>query len=394
VAPVGFKDRVIGEIEALRQQGSYTTSPILSGPQGPHITVDGRSFINLACNNYLGFANDPVVIQAAKDALNRYGFGLGTGRHICSMEVHRDLEKRLAEFKRRESAIVFQTGYDTNLSAISVLTGEGDLIISDELNHASIVDGCRLSRAERRIYKHKDLDDLKRHLRDRQGDRTTFVVTDGVFSMEGDIAPLPEIVELAEEYGAEVYVDDAHGDGVLGERGSGIVEHFNLHGRILIEMGTLSKAFGGVGGYVASGKEIVEYLFQRSRPFVFSTGHLPPMVAAGLVAAIVLLESQPQRLKKLWSNASHFRRGLQQIGFNTGSSATPIIPIIIGKSETAATLRRELLAAGIYVQAFSYPVVPRGAARVRCIVSAAHEEKDLDEALGAFNTVGRKIGLI
>jgi glycine C-acetyltransferase len=310
------------------------------------------------------------------------------------MDVHQELEVRLATFKRRESALVCQTGYDTNLAALSTLVGESDLVISDELNHASIVDGLRLSRAERRIFPHGDLEALERHMREGQKARTIFVVTDGVFSMEGDIARLPEIVTLAERYHAMVYVDDAHGDGVLGQRGSGIVEHFDLHGRVAIEMGTLSKAFGGVGGYIAADTDIVEYLFQRSRSFKFSTGHLPPMVAAGLIAAIDLLESHPQRLDSLWSNTARFRQGLQRLGFNTGASATPIIPVIVGDALKATTFSQELLANGVYAQAFGYPVVPQGMARVRCIVSAAHDGEDLSEALDVFESTGRKLRLV
>ncbi len=389
-----LKDRLRREIETIKQEGRYYTSLILSGPQGPRISANGESLINLASNNYLGFANDPQTVAAARAALDTYGFGLGTGRHICSMVVHRELERRLAAFKGRESAIVCQTGYDTNITALWTLSGEGDVIISDALNHASIVDGCRLTRATRRVYSHNDLEALEQHLRDSQGARTIFVVTDGVFSMDGEIAALPEIVALAERYGALVYVDDAHGDGVLGQQGTGIVEHFGLYGRVAIEMGTLSKAFGGMGGYIAADMEITEYLFQRSRPFMFSTGHLPPMVATGLIAAIDLLESQPERLARLWANTAHFRDGLKRLGFNTGASMTPIVPVIVGEATEAARLSRELRAAGVYVQAFSYPVVPQGKARVRCIVSAVHTREDLDRALGAFEAIGKQIGLI
>jgi glycine C-acetyltransferase len=389
-----LKQRFKQELETLKQEGRSYTPGILSSAQGPRITIAEKSYINLASNNYLGFAHDPQVIEAARAALDAYGFGLGGGRTLYSMTVHQELERRLAAFKQREAAIVFQTGYDTNLAALATLAGEGDVIISDASNHASIVDGIRLSRAERRIYPHNDMDGLAEQLRASQGARTIFIVTDGVFSMDGDLAPLPEIVTLAEHYGALVYVDDAHGDGVLGRSGSGIVEHFDLHGRVAIEMGTLSKALGGVGGFLAADQEITQYLFQRSRTFMFSTGHLPPAVAAGLLAALDLLQAQPQRLERLWANARHFREGIKRLGFNTGASVTPIVPVMIGDAVQAAAFGRELRAAGIYAQAFSYPVVPQGKARIRCIVSASHSSEDLDAALEVFATVGRRLRLI
>lgn len=254
--------------------------------QGPRIVVQGRTYINLASNNYLGLAEDPRVIQAATTALSEYGFGLGGGRLIYTMAIQEKLERRLAAFKQCEAVLTFQTGYDTNLGTLSTLFGAEDVIISDAANHASIIDGCRFSPAQRRVYSHNDLATLEKHLRDSQNARTICIVTDGVFSMDGDLAPLPEIVALAEQYRAIVYVDDTHGDGVLGHHGTGIVEHFQLHGRIALEIGTLSKAFGGMGGFLASNATITSYVFQRSRPFIFSTGHLPPMVAAGLLAAL------------------------------------------------------------------------------------------------------------
>ncbi len=389
-----FKRRLGQEVETLKQEGRFYAPGILSGPQGPRITIQGRTCINLASNNYLGFAHDPQVVEAARAALDQYGFGLGGGRMLYAMPLHQELEQRLAAFKRREAALVCQTGYDTNLAALSTLAAEGDVIISDASNHASIVDGTRLSRAERRIYPHNDMDGLEAQLRASQGARTVFVVTDGVFSMDGDLAPLPEMVVLAEQYGALVYVDDAHGDGVLGQSGSGIVEHFGLHGRVAIEMGTLSKALGGVGGFIAADQEVIHYLFQRSRTFMFSTGHLPPMVAAGLLAALDLLKAEPQRLERLWANTNAFREGLKRLGFNTGASVTPIVPVMIGAAAPATAFGRELRAAGVYAQAFSYPVVPEGKARIRCIVSASHSQDDLDAALEAFERIGRSLRLI
>lgn len=389
-----LKARLQQELEMLKKEGRSYAPGVLSGPQGPRITLQGKEYVNLASNNYLGFANDPQMIAAARAAFDQYGFGLGGGRVLYSMEIHQELERRLAQFKGREAALVCQTGYDTNLTVLSTLVGEGDVIVSDATNHASIVDGIRLSRAERRIYPHNDLAGLEEQLRASQGARTVLIVTDGVFSMDGDLAPLPEIVALAERYDALVYVDDAHGDGVLGQHGSGIVEHFGLHGRVAIEMGTLSKALGGVGGFVASDQELIAYLFQRSRTFMFSTGHLPPVVAAGLLAALDLLAAQPERLKRLWDNTVYFRGGLQRLGFDTGASVTPIVPVMIGDALQATALSRELRAAGIYAQAFSYPVVPQGKARIRCIVSAAHSQADLETALAAFQSIGQQLRLI
>jgi glycine C-acetyltransferase len=382
------------ELDTLRREGRFYTPNILSSPQGPRITMGNRSYINLCSNNYLGFAQDLQVIAAARAALDRYGFGLGAGRVVCSMDIHRRLEERLAAWKGREAALVCQTGYDTNLAALSTLTGEDDVIVSDAMNHASIVDGSRLSRAQRRVYPHADMDGLETQLRESQDARTILIVTDGVFSMDGDIAPLPDIVALAERYHALVYVDDAHGDGVLGTTGRGIVEHFGLHGRVAIEMGTLSKALGAVGGFIASDAVVTEYLYQRARPFMFSTGHLPPAVAAGLLAALDLLDAQPERLSRLWENAAYLREGLRRLGYDTGASATPIVPVIVGEAPSAMALGRALREASVYVQAFAFPVVPLGKARVRCIVSAAHTRADLDEALSAFETAGGELGLL
>jgi glycine C-acetyltransferase len=389
-----LKQRLGQELAALEQEGRYYHPGVLSSQQGPRITIQGQSYINLASNNYLGFAQDQQVIEAARKALDQYGFGLGGGRMLYSMPVLQELEKRLAAFKQREAAIVCQTGYDTNLTALWTLTGDGDVIISDASNHASIVDSIRLSRAERRIYPHNDLEALEKQLQASRGARTILIVTDGVFSMDGDLAPLPDIVTLAERYGALVYVDDAHGDGVLGKRGSGIVEHFGLHGRVAIEMGTLSKALGGMGGFVAADQEIVNYLFQRGRSFIFSTGHQPPMVAAGLLAALDLLAAQPERLERLWDNTRFFRSGLQQLGLSTGVSVTPIVPIMFGDESNAVQFSQEIRAAGIYAQAFTYPVVPQGKARIRCIVSAAHSQEDLATALEVCKTAGQKLRLI
>jgi glycine C-acetyltransferase len=389
-----LNQRLAAEVEVLRKEERYYKPTVVTSAQGPRVTIEGRSYINLCANNYLGLAQDPTVVAAAHEALARYGFGLGAGRLVCSMSPHEALEQRLAEFKGREGALVCQTGYDTNLAALSTLAEEGDVLIGDAANHASLIDGSRLSRAERRIFPHADMEALETCLRETQGARTRIIVSDGVFSMDGDLALLPEIVALAERYDAVVYVDDAHGDGVLGKMGKGIVEHFDLHGRVALEIGALSKAFGGVGGFVASDRPVIEMLMQRARPFVFSTGHLPPMVAAGLLAALDVLQAQPERLAWLWANATSFRGGLHQLGFNTGASATPIIPVLVGEAAQAMALRQELRAQDVYVQAFAFPVVPRGAARVRCIVSAAHSDEDVAEALRAFELAGKRLRLI
>ena len=389
-----FTQHLRQELEVLQQEGRFYRPALLTGKQGPHIVVQERTYINLASNNYLGFAQDPRVIQAAATALSEYGFGLGGGRLIYGTAIQEKLEQRLATFKQCEAVLTFQTGYDTNLGTLSTLFGAEDVIVSDASNHASIIDGCRFSPAQRRVYPHNDLAVLEKHLRDSQGARTICVVTDGVFSMDGDIALLPEIVALAEQYGAIVYVDDAHGDGVLGHTGKGIVEHFHLHGRVAIEVGTLSKAFGGMGGFLASNATITGYVFQRSRPFLFSTGHLPPTIAAGLLAALDLLEEEPERLRRLWENTDYFRHQLKQLGFRTGASMTPIIPLLVGEAATAMAFVGQLRAEGIFAQAFSYPVVPQGAARIRMIISAAHSQDDLDTTLQACEHAGRSLRLI
>ncbi|MBI4280184.1 MAG: glycine C-acetyltransferase [Armatimonadetes bacterium] len=385
------------ELGRLRQEGRYIVTRELQSPQGPRARVDGRQVIVLCANNYLNLAAHPKVREAARRAIEEWGVGLGCGRIVCSMTVQRELERRLAAFKHTEAALVFQTGYDTNLSAIWTLTGPDDAVVSDELNHASIIDAIRMARPPKRyVYPHKDMGGLEEALRKSRADgtRRVFVITDGVFSMDGDIAPLPGIVALAERYEAYTYVDDAHGDGVLGPTGAGIAEHFGLHGRVDVEMGTLSKAFGGVGGFIAGPGTLIEYLFQRSRPFLFSTGHLAPPIAAALIAGLEVLRTEPEILHRLWDNARTFREGLRQAGFDTGGSETPIIPVIAGEAAKATQLSRRLLEEGVFVQAFSYPVVAQGKARVRCILSAGHTADDLAEALDAFQRVGQELRMI
>lgn len=389
-----YKARLRQELNTAAALGQGLSPLALSGPQGGWVASGGREYLNLSSNNYLGLANDPQVCLAAAQGLSEYGFGLGGGRSIFDMVPHKALEEQVAAFKGREAALVMQTGYDTNLAVLSTLVGEGDTIISDGANHASIVDGARLSKASRRLYAHGDLDALERILKEASGRGTVLIVTDGVFSMDGTLAPLAGITALAEQYGALLYVDDCHGDGVLGQRGSGIVEHLNLHGRVHLEMGCFSKAFGGVGGFIASDKEVIDYLRQRARPFVFATGHLPPMVAAGLVRALELCEAQPERREQLWANTHQLRAGLQALGFDTGQSVTPIIPVMLGDSKTAAGMKQALLKEGVFAQAFAAPVVSEGKARLRCLASAAHTTGDMAFALQAFERAGQASGLL
>jgi glycine C-acetyltransferase len=351
--------------------------------------------LNLCSNNYLGFCNDPVLKEAAKRAIDEYGVGPGAVRTIAgTMKLHLELERKLAEFKGAEAVVSFQSGFCANLATIPALVGREDVIFSDELNHASIIDGCRLSRAEIIRYAHCDVDDLKAKLQEhRHKFRRALIVTDGVFSMDGDIAPLPEIVKLAREYDAFVMVDDAHGEGVLGKGGRGITDHFGLHGEVDIEVGTLSKAFGVVGGYVAGSYELCEYLRQRGRPFLFSSAVTPADVAACIAAVDILLQSE-DRVQRLWENACYFQNGLKSLGFDIGKTQTPITPVMLGEAPLAQEFSKRLFEEGIFAQAIGYPTVPRGAARIRVMISAVHTKEDLDFALEKFAKVGRELGVI
>ncbi len=386
---------VAQELEALKQEGLFVTIRALESPQGAWIVVDGRKVLNLCSNNYLGFCNDPVLKEAAKKAIDEYGVGPGAVRSIAgTMKLHLELERKLAEFKGTEAVVSFQSGFCANLATIPALVGREDGIFSDELNHASIIDGCRLSRAEIIRYAHCDVDDLKAKLQEhRHRFRRALIVTDGVFSMDGDIAPLPEIVKLAREYDAFVMVDDAHGEGVLGRGGRGITDHFGLHGEVDIEIGTLSKAFGVVGGYVAGGAELCDYLRQRGRPFLFSSAVTPPDVAACIAAVDILLQSE-ERVQKLWENACYFQNGLKGLGFDIGKTQTPITPVMLGEATLAQKFSQRLFEEGIFAQAIGYPTVPRGAARIRVMISAVHTKEDLDFALEKFAKVGRELGVI
>ncbi len=386
---------VVQELEALKQEGLFVNIRTLESPQGAWIVVDGRRVLNLCSNNYLGFCNDPVLKEAAKRAIDEYGVGPGAVRTIAgTMKLHLELERKLAEFKGAEAVVSFQSGFCANLATIPALVGRDDVIFSDELNHASIIDGCRLSRAEIIRYAHCDVDDLKAKLQEhRHKFRRALIVTDGVFSMDGDIAPLPEIVKLAREYDAFVMVDDAHGEGVLGKGGRGITDHFGLHGEVDIEVGTLSKAFGVVGGYVAGSYELCEYLRQRGRPFLFSSAVTPADVAACIAAVDILLQSE-DRVQKLWENACYFQNGLKSLGFDIGKTQTPITPVMLGEAPLAQEFSKRLFEEGIFAQAIGYPTVPRGAARIRVMISAVHTKEDLDFALEKFAKVGRELGVI
>lgn len=380
------------ELGALKEQGLFNVIRTIDGPQGAWFVVDGRKVLNLCSNNYLGFADHPRLKEAAKKAIDEYGVGPGAVRSIAGTQtIHLELERKLADFKHAPACIVLQAGFSANTAVIPAITGRGDVIFSDELNHASIIDGCRLSRADVVRYQHNDVDDLRNKIIEHKDSaRRMLIVTDGVFSMDGDIAPLPEIVEIADEFGAIVMVDDAHGEGVLGDSGRGIVNHFRLEGRVDIEVGTLSKAFGVMGGFVTGPEVLIDYLRQRARPFLFSSGLTPADTAAAIAAVDMLLESD-EPVKTLWDNAAYFQKGLKEAGFDTGGTQTPITPVMLGEAKLASEFSKKLFEKGIFAQSISYPTVPRGKARIRCMVSAAHSKQDLDFALEKFvETADRK----
>jgi glycine C-acetyltransferase len=383
------------ELQALQEQGLYIHIRTIQSAQGPWLIVDGRRVLNFCSNNYLGLANHPRMREAARQAVEKYGVGPAAVRTIAgTLDLHLILEERLARFKRVEAAICFQSGFNANLATIPALVGEGDAIFSDELNHASIIDGCRLSRARIVRYAHNDPSDLEAKIRENLGTfRRGLIVTDGVFSMDGDIAPLPEIVEISERYQLMLMVDDAHGEGVLGRGGRGIVDHFGLHGRVDIEVGTLSKAFGVVGGYVAGRREIVEWLRQRGRPFLFSSAMTAADTAA-CIAAVEILEESTELVDRLWEDTRYFKAEMRRLGFDLGGSVTPITPVMLGDAHLAQTFSRRLFEEGVFAQAIGYPTVPRGKARIRVMISAAHSREDLDRGLEAFAKVGRELGVI
>ncbi|MBX6341068.1 MAG: glycine C-acetyltransferase [Thermomicrobiaceae bacterium] len=390
-ASLGFLEE---EIERLKQQGLYRPLRVVESPNEPVFVVDGKRVINLSSNNYLGLTTHPKLIEAAIEATRRWGVGSGAVRTIAgTMSLHEELERRLAAFKHTEAALTFQSGFTANVGVLQSVLKEEDVIISDQLNHASIIDGIRLSKAQRKIFPHKDMDGLEQALKETQSARVRLVVTDGVFSMDGDIAPLPEIVDLAERYNAIVMVDDAHASGVLGQNGRGTVNHFGLDGRVQIQIGTLSKAIGALGGYVAGPQVLRDFLIHQARPFLFSTSH-PPSVVATCIAALDVLETEPQLIDKLWDNTRFFKERLSALGFDTGKSETPITPIIVGEAEKAMALSDKLFERGVFAQGIGYPTVPHGQARIRTIVSAAHTREQLQQALDAIEESGRELGII
>ena len=382
------------EMDRLREAGLLANIRAIESPMDGRVIIDGREVLNFCANNYLGLANHPRLREAAKQAIDEYGIGPGVVRTIAgTMTLHLELERRLAQFKKAAACITFQSGFTANLATIPALVGKEDVIFSDELNHASIIDGSRLSRARIVRYNHADVDDLQRKIRETTGYRRALIVTDGVFSMDGDVAPLDKICEVAEEHGIILMVDDAHGEGVLGQGGRGIVDHFGLHGRVQVEVGTLSKAFGVVGGLVAGDRTIVEWLRQRGRPFLFSSAMTVPDVAA-CIEAVSVLEESTDLVDRLWSNARVLKQGLQQMGFDTGHSQTPIIPVMLGEAPLAQEFSRRLFDEGVFAMAIGYPTVPMGKARIRVMNSAAHSEQDLEEALAAFERVGKMLKVI
>jgi glycine C-acetyltransferase len=383
------------QLEQWRTAGTYQRLRILESESAAESRFDGKQVINLASNNYLGLTTHPKLREAALAAVRKYGVGSGAVRTISgTMSIHMQLEERIAAFKNVEACVVFQSGFAANAGTVAAILTPEDHIISDELNHASIIDGCRLSKAKIHVFPHKDAAAAEKILADLAGTPgRKLLVTDGVFSMDGDIGPLPGLVEAAERHGAIMMVDDAHASGVLGRNGRGTIDHFGVHGRVHVQVGTLSKAIGVLGGYVCGSRDLIEFLYQRARPFLFSTSH-PPAVAAACLAAFDVLEQEPELIDKLWDNARYFKQGLSSAGFNTGISETPITPVIVGEAALAYQLSRELFDEGVLATGIGFPTVAKGRARVRTIVAATHTRPELDRALEAFGKVGRKLGIL
>ncbi|MGA3238197.1 MAG: glycine C-acetyltransferase [Bryobacteraceae bacterium] len=383
------------QLEEWKRDGVYQRLRILQSASAAESRFDGREVINLASNNYLGLTTHPKLREAAIDAVKRFGVGSGAVRTISgTMTLHMQLEERIAAFKNVEACVVFQSGFAANAGTVSALLGPEDHIISDELNHASIIDGCRLSRAKIRVFPHKDVAAAEKILAELDGVAgRKLLISDGVFSMDGDIGPLPGLVEAAERHGAIMMVDDAHSSGVLGKAGRGTIDHFGLHGRVHVQVGTLSKAIGVLGGYVCGTRDLIEFLYHRARPFLFSTSH-PPAVAAACLAAFDVLEQEPERIQNLWDNTKYFKQGLVAAGFNTGMSETPITPVIVGEAKTAHALSNGLFEEGVLALGIGFPVVAKGKARVRTIVTATHTRDELNGALEAFRKVGHKLGIV
>ena len=382
------------ELDSLRQQGLYRSLRILEGRQQASAEFDGRTVVNLSSNNYLGLTTHPLLVERAIQAIREFGVGSGSVRSIAgTMEIHMELERRLAAFKQTEAVVVFQSGFAANAGTVASILTKDDVVISDELNHASIIDGCRLSKAAIKVFPHKNADAAREILRGLPATQRKLLITDGVFSMDGDLGALPELCGLAEEFGCIMMVDDAHASGVFGKNGRGTIDHFNRHGRVDIQVGTLSKAVGALGGYVAGSKTLIEFLYHRARPFLFSTSH-PPSVAATCLAALDVLEREPQIIERLWENTRFFKAGLEQLGFNTGLSQSPITPVIAGEGSRAMKLSDRLFQEGVFAQGIAYPTVARDKARVRTIVTAAHTRDELQYALDKFKLVGTELGLI
>lgn len=388
------------QLDELKQRGTYFHLRVLEDMQNPVCTYDGKKVINLASNNYLGLTSHPKLIEAAVDATRKYGVGSGAVRTIAgTMRIHMELEEKIARFKNVEACVVFQSGFAANAGTVSSILGKEDFILSDELNHASIIDGARLSRAKIKVFRHKDVahcEELLRELEKEPGRK--LIITDGVFSMDGDIGPVDKLADLAERYGAIMMVDDAHASGVLGRNGRGSIDHFGCHGRVDIQVGTLSKAIGALGGYVCGSRDLIDYLYHRARPFLFSTSH-PPSVAATCIAAFDLLETEPERIDRLWENTRYFKRELGRSGFNIGgittpASESPITPIIIGDGGATMSFSRALFDEGVMATGIGFPTVPEGKARIRTIMTSEHTREQLDQALETIERVARKVGVL
>jgi len=389
--PLRFLD---AELEALKQQGLYRRLRVLEDEQKAKTTFDHRQVVNLSSNNYLGLTTHPTLRERALEATRTLGVGSGSVRTIAgTMAIHMELERRLAEFKKTEAVVVFQSGFAANAGTVAAVLTKDDVVVSDELNHASIIDGARLSRATVKVFPHKDVDGARKILRGLPASQRSLLITDGVFSMDGDIGALPELCGLAEEFGCIMMVDDAHASGVFGKNGRGTIDHFNVHGRVDIQVGTLSKAFGALGGYVAGSRSLIEFLYHRARPFLFSTSH-PPAVAATCLGAIDVLMQEPQIIDRLWENTRFFKAGLAGLGFNTGLSESPITPVIAGEGALAMKLSDRLFEEGVFAQGIAFPTVARDKARVRTIVTATHTREELQFALDTFAKVGRELGII
>ncbi len=383
------------QLEAWRRAGTYQRLRVLESPSDAESRFDGKEVINLASNNYLGLTTHPRLREAALEATRRFGVGSGAVRTISgTMTLHMELEERIARFKHSEAAVVFQSGFAANAGTVAAILGPEDHIISDELNHASIIDGCRLSKAKIHVFPHKDAAAARQTLEQLASQPgRKLLITDGVFSMDGDIGPLPALTGVAEQHGAIMMVDDAHASGVLGRNGRGTVDHFNLHGRVHVQVGTLSKAIGVLGGYVCGSRDLIEFLYHRARPFLFSTSH-PPAVAAACLAAFDVLEQEPERIATLWENTRYFKEGLTSMGFNTGASETPITPVMVGEARLAHELSNALFSEGVLATGIGFPTVPQGKARVRTIVTATHTRPQLDRALEAFRRAGKRVGIL